>query len=118
MAIEVMVLPLRLAPSIPGVVSVGGAIASGAEIAGAVGGVIGAGVAVVALFVTIAGSNRARRREYEQEIAEAEARGEARYKSDMEFWRGIAIGHISHAGDAIPVPPSQQPPHPRPGERT
>lgn len=98
--------------------SVGGGIASGAEIAGSVGGVVGALVAVAGLFIAIAGNNSKRRREYDREIREAEDRGAARVRDemdrdldraerDMEFWRGMALANRRDS-DPIPVPPSQR----------
>lgn len=116
-----VLLLTRHIPLIPGAATVGGGVASGAEIAGSIGGVVGALIAVAALFVTIAGNNAKRRREYDQEIRAAEERGEQRAEDrlqpaldrtqrDMEFWRGIAYGGQSVGGDPMPTPPSEQHP--------
>lgn len=111
---------LRHAPHLSGITAVGGATASGAEVAGTVGGLVGAAVGVVGLFLTIASMNAKRRREYQQEIRDAEARGEARVspqvqalrddlesmRADRDFFRNLAWS--SHSGP-LPIPPSQQP---------
>ena len=89
--------------------AVGGATASGTEVAGAVGGIIAAAVMIVGLFVTISWNNATRRREYEQEIREAEKRGEDRYRADMEFYRAFAFTHANTLGQPLPTPPSQLP---------
>jgi hypothetical protein len=112
-----LLLLSRHVPVVPAATTVGGGIASGAEIAGSIGGVVGALVAVAGLFIAIAGNNAKRRREYDREIREAEERGEERFRPDMEFWRGIAMSQLGHS--AVPVPPSQQhhrPPRPLPDD--
>lgn len=107
MAYEMPLLLLsRHVPVVPAATTVGGGLASGAEIAGSVGGVIGALVAVAGLFIAIAGNNAKRRREYDREIREAEERGEERYRPDMEFWRGLYMAQFGHGN--LPIPPSQQ----------
>ena len=117
LVMQLLGIPFRFVPALSSAGAVGGATASGAEVAGSIGGLVGAAVAVGALFVTISANNRARRHEYEQEIAEAERRGEDRYRADMEFWREKAVGRLIDQGQPIPTPPSQQP-HPRPGGST
>jgi hypothetical protein len=99
----------KVVPVIGGAGAVAGAAASGTEVAGSIGGVVAALVMIVGLFVTISWNNATRRREYEREINEAEHRGEERFRADMEFWRGIALGPLIDQGRPIPVPPSQQP---------
>ena len=121
------VMSLRSAHHVPGgVVAVGGATASGAEVAGTIGGLVGAAVGVIGLFLTIAGMNSKRRREYQQEIRDAEERGEQRkadllmpqirdlrsdvesLKADRDFYRNLAWN--THGTGPLPTPPSEQPP--------
>src|SRR5437879_528480 len=72
---------------------------SGLEIAGTIGGVVGATVAIGMLAVTISANNRQKRREYEDEIQESFDRGAAsiaaqlhQARRDAEFWRAQFFG--------------------------
>lgn len=117
---------VRHLPHLPGAVAaVGGPTASGIEVAGTVGGLVGAAVGLVGLFITIAAMTSKRRREYQQEIREAEERGVHQARAaldpviqslqrdmnavigDRDFYRNLAWGQ--HSGP-LPIPPSQQPP--------
>lgn len=125
MAYEMPLLLLsRHVPVVPAATTVVGGLASGAEVAGSVGGVIGALVAVAGLFIAIAGNNAKRRREYDREIREAEERGEERYRPDMEYWRGRAqqLQDLLTLHGQVPPgswpdqPPSQRRHRPRPDD--
>lgn len=118
MACEVPMLLARHVPLIPGATTVTGGIASGWEVAQGVGAVIGAVITVIGLALAIAGNNAKRRREYEQEIRAAEARGEKRVHDEMDrdldraerdadFWRSYALANRSET-TPIPIPPSQR----------
>lgn len=99
--------------------TVGGGVAAGWETAGAAGGAIGGVTAIIGLFLSISASNAKRRKEYAEEIRQAEERGARRVQDDMdrdldrverdmEFWRGIAMARSAQLGAATPIPPSQQ----------
>lgn len=56
--------------------TVGSAAIGGLDAAGTVGGIVAAAVTVGGLWLTISTNNRAKRREYREEIEAAERRGE------------------------------------------
>lgn len=72
---------------IAGSATIGSAAIGGLETAGAIGGIIGVAAAVLTLTATIAANNRARRKEYAEEIRGAEQRGfdQARRAADARI---------------------------------
>ncbi len=98
--------PLSRSVGASGSAAVGGLSLSTSTLVNTTAGIVVAVVGVAGLVIGISRSNRERRREYAEEIAAAEHRGAERYRSDMEFWRGIAVSHLVNQGMPIPSPPS------------
>lgn len=98
--------------------------ATGWDIAGQVGAVVAALVAVVGIALAINRNNHARTREYQAEIRGAYLRGQesvreqtadlratlADERSESDYWRGYAMSMLSAGGTTVvpPPPPRRQ----------
>lgn len=105
-------LPVHVVRAGAGAATVTVSAISGLEAAGYLGGVIGAVVALAALYVTISANNRTRRRESEDEIQEAYDRGAAERDRLLRPWLEFYQDQLKRIPSVapVPVPPPPAPP--------
>lgn len=105
----IVTVPGVLAVKLAGATSAAFLAAGGWQAVGATGGVIGGSAGLVGTYIALRANARTARKEYQEEIADAERRGEQRVKdrmqpivdagnariaqleSDLAFWRGRAF---------------------------
>lgn len=92
------IIHMPLHAKVAGAATVAASGLGGLTIAGTVGGIVLAIIAVVGLAITVSMNNRTKQREYDSEIQAAYDRGRSslydelmKAQRDAEFWRGMAL---------------------------